>query len=466
MAITVPAMSDTTEPNLLQELTSRTRGAVHVPGTDDYERTRVGMQLLAEHRPEVVIEAANAEDIQAAVQTAARFGVAVAAHRTGHGQGSGIQRGVLVHTRNMVEVRPDPDRRTAWVAAGARWQEVIDAAAPHGLAPLSGSSADVGAVSYTLGGGVGLLARRFGFAADHVRRVDLVTGQGELREVTASTDPELFWAVRGAGCSLGLVTGMEIDLFPVPRLFGGSLYLDATETPEVLESWRQWTQTVPEEMTSGVSILTYPDMDGVPEPMRGRLIAQLSVSWSGEPEQGPALVEPLRAVAPVVMDTLGELSYADSGRIFDEHHDQAGFAGRSVLVDDLPADASTELVRRLAEPAPFLRVVGLRHLGGALAREPHFANALGHRAAEYSISVLTFADPAAPVDTAQMRAFRAEAAGLFAAQARGRSATLAFGPQTPAEVREAFEPEDHRRLVALRTELDPQGVLHSHRPLE
>src|SRR5262249_53301395 len=146
--------------------------------------------------------------------------------------------GVLINTRRMSGVRVDPEARTAWVEAGATWRQVVEAAAPYGLAPLSGSFPGVGAVSYTLGGGVGLMARRHGFAADHVRRFEVVTADGRLREVTAESEPDLFWALRGGGGGFGVVTGMEVDLLPVSTIFGGGLYFDVAEVPDVLEAWR------------------------------------------------------------------------------------------------------------------------------------------------------------------------------------------------------------------------------------
>lgn len=222
-------------------------------GTNGYDGERIGFQRLTPHRPAVVVSAVDAEDVRAAVAFAAARGLPVAVQATGHGLGRALQDGVLINTRRMSEVRVDPETRTARVAAGATWRQVVDAAAPYGLAPLSGSFPGVGAVSYTLGGGVGLLARRHGFAADHVRRIDVVTADGRLREVTASSDPDLFWALRGGGRGLGVVTGMEIDLLPVTRIFGGGLYFDVAEVPGVLEGWRRWTETVPEELTSGLA---------------------------------------------------------------------------------------------------------------------------------------------------------------------------------------------------------------------
>ncbi|USY17760.1 FAD-binding oxidoreductase [Nocardiopsis exhalans] len=455
-------MSETTEQTqVMNALRARVSGPVHAPGSPGHERGRSGMQRVDRHAPNAVVEAADAEDVRAAVAVAAEIGVAVAAQRTGHGHGTGLRGGILVDTRRLDRVRVDPDHRTAAVGAGATWQDVIDAAAPHGLAPLSGSAPGVGAVSYTLGGGLSLMGRRYGYAADHARSLDLVTADGHHRRVDAHSDPDLFWALRGGGGSFGLVTEVEFDLFPVSRLYGGSLYLDATDAPRALDGWRRWAEGTPEELTSGVSALVCPDMEGVPEPMRGRLIVQVSLAWAGPPEEGPALAEPLYSLAPVLMDTLRELPYTESGAVFDDHDDPAGFRGEGLLVDALTPEALAELQQLAATDRPFMSVVWLRHLGGALARPPEVPDAIGHRDAAYALSVLTFTEP----ETGEARALRAEAAALFADHTRGRSANLSFGAVTEDEVRAMFAPDDLRRLTQIRDRVDPHRRIHTNRPI-
>lgn len=154
--------------------------------------------------------AASAADVAAAVRWAADRGLTVAVQATGHGLTGSLDGSVLITTGRLDTVVVDPAARTARVGAGVRWRQIIDAAAPHGLAPLSGSSSGVGVVGNTLGGGLGLLSRRYGFAADHVRRAELVTADGAIRTVDAGTDPELFWALRGGKGNLGIVTELEL----------------------------------------------------------------------------------------------------------------------------------------------------------------------------------------------------------------------------------------------------------------
>lgn len=465
MLFTVARMSKCTHEDLVREWSEHVRGEVHSPGTAGWEEGRSGMQQGDPHRPDAVMVAAGAEDVRAAVALASRWRVPITAQRTGHGQGTGIDGGILVDTRRMDGVRVDPERRTAWVGAGALWSDVLGAGTPHGLVPLSGSAPGVGAVSYSLGGGVGLLARKHGFAADHVRRVDLVTPDGVARTATAEHEPELFWAVRGAGASLGIATGMEIDLFAHEDLYGGSLVLDATEAPTALDAWLRWTGTVPEELTSGASQLVYPDLEGVPEAWRGRRILQISAAWCGPLEKGPAWTDPLRSIAPVLSDTLAVRPWSDAWAVFDEHTAPAAFDGRSVLVDDVPEGTAEALATLTGPSAPCMSVVSARHLGGALARPPRVPNAVGHRGASHAFTVLTF--PAGEDADARQaaRGLRERAAALFEGHSPGRSTTLAFGAHTPEESGEAFGPGDRARLIRLSRELDPHRIWHSHRPL-
>lgn len=443
-------------------LAARVSGAVHAPGSPGHERARTGVQLLDPHRPAAVVEAADAEDVRAALLWAAERGLPVAVQATGHGRGTGLSGGVLVDTRRMDGVRVDPARRTARIGAGTTWRRVIEAAAPHGLAPLSGSSPSVGAVGYTLGGGVGLLARRHGFSADHVHGVDLVTADGGARTVTADSDPELFRALRGGGGGLGVVTGMEVGLFPVEHLYGGGLLFDLEGDPAgVLGAWREWTRDLPEEMTSGMSLVSYPDLPALPPHLRGRHLARVAVSWSGPVAQGPGLVEPLRSAGPLLEDTLGVLPYTRSEEVFSDPEEPAAFRGNGLLLDDLPVADAAAAARR-AHAAPFMTVVWLRHLGGALSRPPAVPGVVGHRDAAFALTLLTL-DGAR--DTPAMADLRASTTEALADRTLGRSLTLSFGAMDADRVRTAFSPGDHARLVRLRERLDPRGLIHSHRPL-
>ena len=445
---------------LVRALSDQVSGPVTTPGSDRYDSERAGLQRLGRHRPSLVVGATGTGDVRAAVTAAADHDLPIAVQASGHGTGLPLDGGVLVTTGRMAGVRVDPDRRTAWVEAGAPWGDVVRAAAEHGLAPLSGSAPGVGAVPYTLGGGVGLMARRYGYAADHVRRLELVTVDGRVRRVDAEHDPDLFWALRGGGGSFGVVTGMEIGLVPVSRIYGGGLFFDAGS--DILHAWHEWTGNAPEDLTSGMTVLVLPDVPGVPEALRGRHIAQVAAVWTGPLDQGPDVVAPLREAAPVLMDTLRELPYAESATVYSEPDSPHGYRSRNMLLSGLDPAAATDLLGRTGPSQPFMTVVGLRHLGGALAREPESANAVGHRGAAYSLNVLTVAEDA---DTGEMAALRSDAASLFADHTLGRSLNFSFGPLAPEEVREAFAPADFARLARVRADVDPGGLVRANHPI-
>ncbi|MCE7008508.1 FAD-binding oxidoreductase [Kibdelosporangium philippinense] len=392
-------------------------------------------QLLATHKPAVVVHATSPADIQDAV----RQGGPIAVHATGHGMAAPLDgTGVLICTQKMTSVRVSAVERTAWIEAGARWRHVIEAAAPHGLAPLSGSLPSVGAVSYTLGGGIGLMARRYGFAADHVRRIDLVTADGRLRQVTQASDPDLFWALRGGGGNFGVVTGMEIDLMPVDRIYGGALVFDLKENPEIASTWYQWTSDVPEEMTSACSMMTFPD---------GRQIAQIQIAYLGTEQDGDELLRPLG-------QGLKEVPYAESEIVFNEPDQPHPYRGESILLKDLDPARLT--------PVPAgddMCVIGLRHLGGALAREPKISNAVGHRTAGYALGVLS------PADTDRVRAVHSRVLNSWSDQTIGRCLNFTFGAITAEQVAAAFEPQDFHRLCAIRAAVDPAGIFRANFPL-
>ncbi|MFB6723546.1 FAD-binding oxidoreductase [Kribbella sp. NPDC056345] len=391
-----------------------------------YDDARLGYQRLDPHRPEVIFEVTSAAEIEEAVRYAVAHDHRIAVQGSGHGLTSGIQKGVLIATRRFNGVRVDATAKTAWVEAGATWRDVMTATAPYGLAPLSGSSPGVGAVAYTLGGGMGLMARKFGYAADHVHRIEVVTADGVRRN--AEDDPDLFWALRGGGGNFGVVTGMEIALFDVPALFGGSLYFDLAEHPNAVEAWRDWTQSVPNDVTSGVTMIPFPDVPQVPEPLRGKHIAQIQVANLGAAQ----VIEPLRAIGRPVLNTVGDLPYVESGKIFAEPESPDSYRAHNALLSDLDPKALRTL--------PKTAIIAIRHLGGALANKVD--NAVGHRDASYSLTVL--APGRKDVDRRIFEPWQASTIGRFL--------NFIYETLTPAEIAEAYE--DFDRLLNLRDRYD------------
>jgi FAD/FMN-containing dehydrogenase len=432
-------------------------GPVFRPGTAGYDARRSGFNTAIEHHPDLIVEATCSADVVAAVRLAARIGRPIAVTNTGHGPSVPADGAVMVRTGRMNRVDVDPVRRTARIEAGVAWADVIAAAARYGLAPLNGSSPHVGAVGYTLGGGVGLLARRFGFCADHVRWFDVVTADGRTRHVTAEdgSDADLFWALRGAGANFGVVTAMEVDLFPVSTLLGGELAFGADLSDEVLHGYAGWAAEVPDTVSSSLLLLSYPDDQAVPGDLRDQHITHVRIAYSGDDHaEGWHWVRRLRQAGPRVLDTVQIMPYADVGSIHHEPTDEPVPAfDRNILLRDFDPDAATVLSAHAGPAAGAAFVTEVRHWGGALSRPPAIPNAVGGRSARFSLIAISDAN-------AEHRARRDELLDAMRPWATGMSYLNFAGVEdTSVEaVRRAYRPADYARLQDIKAAHDPDNL--------
>ncbi|WP_173052666.1 FAD-binding oxidoreductase [Phytohabitans houttuyneae] len=432
-------------------------GPVFRQGDDGYDAERTGFNLTIDHRPEVVVGATGPEDVIAAVELAASRGLAVGVLATGHGPSVAADGQVLINMRRMDEVRVDPAARTAWAGGGARWSHVIPQTAPHGLAPLNGSSVNVGVAGYTLGGGVGPLGRQFGYAADRVRRIDLVTADGRLRHVTAESEPELFWAVRGGKGNFGVVVGLEFDLVEVSRLYGGGLFFPAEAAADVLHAYRRWAPTAPEEMSTSVLLIDFPPIPQVPEVFRGRYLVNVRFAYTGTVEEGERLVAPLREVATPVLDTLGEVPYAEVGGIYNDPTDPMPAYDSSLSLRTLDEGAVDAILAQAGPDSGSPLIVELRQLGGAYSRPPAVPSAVGGRDTAYTLFATCVLPPGGEDGV------RAVHDRLHEAMRPWDSGTLTYnfcGPRdaAPDRVKLAFTPEDWERLVKVKAAYDPDNM--------
>jgi FAD/FMN-containing dehydrogenase len=394
--------------------------------------------------------------VAAAVRWASARGMRVAVQATGHGLQSDMAGTVCVSTRRMSGVTIDPVARTATAGAGVRWAQVIEAAAPHGLAPLCGSSSQVGVVGYTLGGGLGPMAWQYGFAADHVRRVQLVTADGTVREVDAASDPALFWAVRGGKGNFGIATELEFSLFPVSRLYGGAAFFPGARAGDLLHAYRTWVDTLSDRTTTSIALLRLPPAPELPEPLRGRFVVHLRFAHLGTAEEGARLLAPMRAVAPPIMDMIGEMPFAAVDSIHMDPTDPMPAWERGTTLRELPAAAvDTMIVAAGPDVDVPLIMLEVRHLGGAIARGPAVPNAVAGRDARFSVLALgPMAGPVAEIVPAVTQSV-VDSLTPWA----GRGALLNFlGAANPERVGRLWDPADRARLLAVRRRVDPTGL--------
>ncbi|WP_067800259.1 FAD-binding oxidoreductase [Actinomadura formosensis] len=442
----------------LDGLRQQVSGPVLTPGDPGLDREVAPFNLTIRHRPAVVVGATGAADVAAAVGFARRYGLPVAVHATGHGSVAPVAGALIVNTGRMRGLTVDPATRTARVEAGVTWAEVIEAAAPYGLAPLCGSAPSVGAVGYTLGGGLGPIARTYGFAADHVRSLEVVTADGRTRIADAGTEPDLFWALRGGKGDFGIVTAMTIGLFPVASLYGGGIFYAGEDSARVLHAYRAWSRDLPESTTTSVALLRLPPVDELPPPLRGRFVVHLRVAHVGDQAEGERLLAPMRSAAPPIIDMVGMMPYTAIGAIHNDPTDPMPVWERGALFRELTEDAVQALLDVAgpgAEAPPHM--VELRHLGGAVARAPQVPNAVGGRDAAYSLLVLA---PPPPQDMAALvRPLGERVIDAVRPWTTGGALLNFQGAATaPEQVAAVWPPDVHRRLTELKAVYDPTGM--------
>ena len=278
-------------------------------GDRGYDEAHRAWNLAADQRPAAVVFAQSAADVIQAVRFARSQGMRIAPQGTGHGALplESLEDAMLLKMSRMRRVDINTATHTARAEAGAQWQDVTVPAAEHGLAALAGSSPNVGVTGYTLGGGLGWLARRYGLAANSVTAVEIVTPDGRLGRADAHHEPDLFWAVRGGGGSVGMATALEMTLLSGSRAFAGVLFFAIERSTEVLQAWRDWTGTVPDEVTSIGRMLRVPPLAELPEFVRGRDFVLVEAAYLGDAGEGAELLRPLRQLGPEI-DTFATIS--------------------------------------------------------------------------------------------------------------------------------------------------------------
>ena len=423
--------------------------------TDEgFDDARSGMQTAFRHEPALVAVVRSAKEVQDAVAYAAAERLPVAVQATGHGLQVPLDGGVLINTSGLTGVTVDAAAGTAYVPAGSRWREVAEAAAPHGLAPPSGSAPSVGAVGYTVGGGVGVLARTVGYAADSVRAFDLVTADGTLRHVT---DGDLFWALRGGRDAVGVVTGMELALQPYGTIYGGGLYFDAEFAPDLFERYREWTEDLPDRLSTSIGMLPLPPVDALPEPIRGRHVVHVRFAYAGPAAEGEALVAPWHDAGPVLLGGLRELPYTDSGSIYSEPDFPHGYYGSNAMVSGLTELGLRRVVQLSGPNARVPLVVDLRQLGGALRTG---GGAVPYRDAAYVLRMIAAGEGELPLD--EIRPALDEIFAVVADETLGRALGFLYGISTPTEhTAEVWPAGTRRRLAAIKAEWDPANLFRA-----
>ncbi|MHB1319690.1 MAG: FAD-binding oxidoreductase [Anaerolineae bacterium] len=438
------------------------KGRVYAPGDAGYHEARRAWNLTVDQYPALVVVAKDADDVSYAVRWAADAGLKVAVQATGHGVVTPADDAVLIVTSEMTGVEVDPEAHSAWVEAGTKWGQVLAAAQVHGLAPLLGSSPDVGVVGYTLGGGLGWLARKYGLSADSVRAIELVTADGRRIRASADEHPDLFWGLRGGGGSLGVVTRMQITLYPVAMVYGGNLLYPIESAREVLTRYRDWLSTLPDEMTSSVVLMNFPPFPQVPEPLRGKSFAIVRGCYAGDLAEGQALVDTWRRWRAPAIDMFGPMSFADAATISSDPEDPVPGLSMGAWMADLDDEAIDTLIHFTVPqggPPPVV-FTEVRHIGGAVARADASRSVYGNRSSELLLDSIGMA-PTPQAAKAVEHAMAAFEETLRPHLTGGVYMNFLHGEAARSRIADAYPTEAFQWLRALKREWDPDN-LFSH----
>jgi hypothetical protein len=431
-------------------------------GTDGYDAGRAAFNLRADQRPAAIAAPTSAAEVVETVEHAKAAGLRVAPQRTGH---TALPLGdlgdsLLLKTTGLGGVEIDAGRRLARVGGGALWGDVVPRLSEQGLAALHGSTPTVSIAGYSLGGGVGWYGRAHGLACNKVRAIELVDAEGRERRVDADTDPELFWAMRGAPGDFGVVTALEFDLLVQPEVFAGALFFPAERVAEVAHAWRAFTETCPEEITSLVRVMNFPPLPTVPEGLRGKgftIVEAISILPEAESAE---LLAPLRDLGPV-RDALASQPPAGIAQLHMDSQNPVPYASTQMLLDDLPA-AAVDAFAASAGPESGSKLVSveIRHCDGALGR-----GGAGHGAMDrlpgrfmlFGLGGVPKAELLAPVE-----GWLGEVREAMSPWDAGHYLNYT---DAQVDIGTAFPPATVERLRAAKAAYDPEDLFHANHPL-
>ncbi len=439
----------------IDELRSQVAGRVIGPDDEGYDQARTVMMGGVDRRPAVIVKPKNAPDVSAVVTLAARTGMDLAVKSGGH-SATGISvsdGGITIDLGDMRAIDIDPAARTAWVETGATAGEVTAAADLHDLAVGFGDTGSVGVGGLTTGGGVGYLARKYGLTIDHLIGAEIVTADGKIRHVDATSDPDLFWAVRGGGGNFGVVTKLGFRLQPLGEIVGGFLFQPATV--DVIAGFMAAAEAASEEVGTILNVMPCPPMPMIADEHHGKLVAWSMIVHAGSGEAGDRAVAPFKALATPLADMVGPKRYPEMfpSEEGGGYHPLA--VARTMFMDTFDRDDAVEILARLEKGSAMMNAVQLRVLGGAMARVPEDATAFAHRKSRIMVNVAAiYTDPAEKATHAGW----VEETSKALQQADTGAYVNFLAEDGPERIRDAYPGATYDRLAELKRRYDPANL--------
>ena len=452
----------------LDGLRAGLRGALRLPGEPGYDDARTIWNAMIDRRPAAIVGAAGAADVIRAVGFAREHRLVLSVRGGGHNiAGNAVcDDGLMLDLSPMKSVRVNPAARTARVEPGVTLGEFDREAQAFGLATPLGINSTTGVAGITLGGGFGWISRKYGLSVDNLLSVDLVTADGTYLQASDTENPDLFWAVRGGGGNFAVATSFEFRLHPVgPEVLSGLIVHPFAQARELLEGYRRFVASAPDEVTAWVVLRKAPPLPFLPAEVHGKEILVFAVCAVGDMQKAEKAVAPLRALGKPIADVIGPHPFAGWQTAFDplltpgarnywKSHDfkklDDGFI--RVLID---------AVGRL--PSPECEIF-IGHLGGAINRIPASATAYPHRDVEFVMNLHTrWRDPAQDQECIAWTRRIFDAAAPFATG----GVYVNFMPEDETQrVQTGAYGANYARLAKLKTKYDPANLFRMNQNIK
>jgi len=351
--------------------------------------------------------------------------------------------------------------RSCRAGAGLTWGELDAATQEHGLAVTGGRISTTGVGGLSVGGGSGWLERKYGYSVDNLRSVEIVTADGMIRTASEHENADLFWASRGGGGNVGIVTTFEFTLHPVgPTVLGGMLVYPVQMAAAVLRNFGDVMADAPDEVGAAVALLTAPHEEFVPEPVRGHPVVGLIVCYAGSVGDGEEVLRPLREFGPPALDMVGPMPYVAVQQLLDAsypHGRRNYWTGD--FITGLPDEAIDILCRfHLSVPSPHTEILLLPG-GGAASRVPDGTMAVSERGAPFNLHITSVWEDAA--DDEDNIAWTRALGTAVKPFATGRVYVNFIGDEGEERVIASFGREGYRRLQAIKDRYDPDNLFRS-----
>lgn len=430
-------------------LSQNFKGKLLYPESNEYNEARKVWNGMIDRKPGLIAQCVNSNDIAEAIKFAKEYNLIVSVKGGGHNvTGNAVcDNGIMIDLSLMRSVKVDPDKQVAEVQTGATWGDFDNATQKYGLASTGGLISTTGVAGLTLGGGVGWLVRKHGLSCDNLIEAEIVTADGQLLTASPKVNSELFWGIRGGGGNFGVVTSMTFKVHKLNNVVGGMILHPQNKAKEVIQFYREFMKTAPDELTLYCGLLTSPD--GFP------VVAYVGC-YSGDPEKAEAVLKPLREFGSPIADLMQPKSYTEQQTMLDAPFPHGNrYYWKSGFLEALSDEAIDTIISYAATvTSPYTAII-LEYYGGVASREPEGGTSYPHRQAEYDLVIIS--NWVNPDEDEKHISWTRKFYEAMQDYSSNRVYVNALGIEGEERVKEAYG-NNYQRLVDLKTKYDPGNL--------